>query len=133
MFLKKIKKPQNRIDTLIGAGSKIAGDVSFTGGLRVDGEICGNVRAEGEHPGILVVSEHARIEGDLQVGHLVVNGVVNGSICSSEMVELQAQARVTGDVQYNTIEIHLGAVIEGRLLHQGSLGKSAELKLAASN
>ena len=47
MFLKKDKssKPQSRIDSLIGAGTKIEGDVTFVGGLRVDGEIKGNVRS----------------------------------------------------------------------------------------
>lgn len=118
MFTKRANKSQTRIDTLIGAGTRIEGDITFTGGLRVDGEIKGNVSATGDQQGTLVISEQARIDGDINVAHLVINGAVNGAVCSSEMVELQALARVTGDVQYSTIEIHLGAVIQGRLVHQ---------------
>ena len=135
MFLKKASKPQGRIDSLIGAGTKIEGSISFTGGLRVDGEVKGDVRATGEQPSTLVVSEHACIEGEIGVSHLVINGAVIGPVFSSEFLELQSHARVTGDVQYNTIEIHLGAVVQGRLVHQGSIatGKPKELKLASSN
>lgn len=134
MFLKKSNKPPGRIDSLIGAGTKVAGDVTFEGGLRVDGEIKGNVTSNSnEQHGMLVVSEHARIEGEVSVSHLVINGTVIGPLFSSELLELQAHARVTGDVQYNTIEIHLGAVVQGRLVHQGATGKTIELKLASSN
>jgi cytoskeletal protein CcmA (bactofilin family) len=135
MFPKKPNKPQGRIDSLIGAGTKIDGSVTFSGGLRVDGEVKGNVHASGEQPSTLVVSENACIEGEISVSHLVINGAVIGPVFSSEFLELQSHARVTGDVQYNTIEMHLGAVVQGRLVHQGALstGKAKELKLASSN
>lgn len=135
MFLNKDKsnKPQNRIDSLIGAGTKIEGDVTFVGGLRVDGEIKGNVRSTGDGGGTLVLSEHARIEGEIHVSHLVINGTIIGPVYSSEFLELQPRARVTGDVQYNSLEMHLGAIVQGRLVHQGGTGKAVELKLASSN
>ncbi len=135
MFLKKDKtsKPQSRIDSLIGAGTKIEGDVTFVGGLRVDGEVKGNVRSTGDSGGMLVISEHARIEGEIHVSHMVINGTIIGPVCSSEFLELQPRARVTGDVQYNSLEMHLGAIVQGRLVHQGGTGKAVELKLASSN
>lgn len=135
MFLKKDKssKPQSRIDSLIGAGTTIEGDVTFVGGLRVDGEVKGNVRSTGEGGGTLVLSEHARIEGEIHVSHLVINGTIIGPVYSSEFLELQPRARVTGDIQYNSLEMHMGAIIQGRLVHQGGTGKAVELKLASSN
>lgn len=134
MIFQKSGKPQTRIDSLIGAGTTITGDITYSGGLRVDGEIKGNVRSTGEQPGTLVISEHARIEGEISVSHLVINGTVIGPVHSSEFLELQARARVTGDMEYNTIEMHLGAVVQGRLVHQGTPAKAAvELKLASSN
>lgn len=130
----KTSKPNGRIDSLIGAGTTIEGNVTFTGGLRIDGEVRGNVSSSGEQPGTLVVSEHARIEGEVSVSHLVVNGAVNGPIRSNEFLELQPRARVTGDVEYNAIEMHLGAIVQGRLVHQGvGSTKAVELKLAASH
>lgn len=132
MFTRK-NKPQGRIDSLIGAGTRVEGDVSFTGGLRIDGEVKGNVRSIGDQPSTLVVSEHARIEGEVSVSHLVINGTVVGTVHCSEFVELQPGARVTGDVEYSTIEMRLGAVIQGRLVHQGGSAKNIELKLASSH
>lgn len=129
----KTSKPANRIDSLIGAGTVIEGNVTFTGGLRVDGEIRGNVSAATDQPGVLVLSENARIVGEVDVSHLVINGTVIGPVRSAESLELQPQARVTGDVEYCTIEMHLGAIVQGRLVHQGSSAKTVELKLAASH
>lgn len=133
MFSKTSNKPQNRIDSLVGNGTRVEGNVTFTGGLRVDGEIRGNVTASGDQPSTLVISEHARIEGEITVSHLVVNGTVIGPIRSSGFLELQTRARVTGDVEYNTIEMQLGAVVQGRLIHQAAPAKSVELKLATNS
>jgi cytoskeletal protein CcmA (bactofilin family) len=133
MFGKKSSKSQGRIDSLIGAGTSLVGDVTFSGGLRVDGEIRGNVRAADGQPATLVLSEHARIEGEISVSHVVINGTVIGPVHSSDFLELQSRAKVTGDVEYATIEMHLGAIVQGRLVHQGAPAKAVELKLAASN
>jgi cytoskeletal protein CcmA (bactofilin family) len=134
MFGKKTtNKAQGRIDSLIGVGTTLVGDVTFSGGLRVDGEVKGNVHGAEGQPATLVVSENARIEGEISVSHLVVNGTIIGPVHSSDFLELQPRARVTGDVEYSTIEIHLGAIVQGRLVHQGAPAKAVELKLAASN
>jgi len=133
MFGKKNEnKPQGRIDSLIGAGTRVEGSIRFTGGLRIDGEVMGSVEAaEGASSSTLVLSEHARVEGAVSVAHLVTNGTVVGPVSISESLEMQSKSRIVGDVNYAMIEMHQGAVIEGRLVHQG--GKSVELKLAASN
>lgn len=125
-------KPQARIDSLIGAGTVVEGSIRFTGGLRIDGEVKGAVEAsDGASASVLVLSEHARVEGVVKVAHLVSNGVVVGPVSVSDSLELQSKARIVGDVEYALIEMHQGAVIEGRLLHLD--GKTVELKLAASN
>lgn len=129
----KQNKPQNRIDSLIGSTTRIEGNVFFSGGLRVDGMVRGNVAALPDQPGTLVISEHARIDGELQAAHIVVNGTVNGPLNASESLELQASSRVKGDVHYKSIEMLQGAVVEGRLVHHGSAeSKGVELKLAAT-
>ena len=126
MFASKGSKPQNRIDCLIGAGTTIQGDITFTGGLRVDGHIRGSVLAADGQPGTLVLSEHARIEGEIRVSHVVINGAVVGPVHAVEYVELQSKANVTGDVYYKTVEIQLGAVVQGRLVYQND-GKSEKV------
>jgi cytoskeletal protein CcmA (bactofilin family) len=118
MFGGKAAKPQNRIDSLIGEGTSIDGDITFSGGLRIDGRVRGNVRALDDQASTLVLSEKARVEGEIRISHAVVNGTVVGPLYASEYVELQAKCNVTGDVYYKTLEIHLGAVVQGRLVHQ---------------
>lgn len=128
MFGKKDEnKPHSRIDSLIGAGTRVEGCIRFAGGLRVDGEVVGGVEAvEGASASTLVLSEHARVEGPVRVAHLVSNGTVVGAVTVSESLEMQSKARIIGDVEYAMVEMHQGAVIEGRLLHRN--GKTVELK-----
>ena len=129
---KKGSAPQSSIDSLIGAGTRIEGNVNFSGGLRVDGEVRGNISCSNGAQGTLVISEKASVEGAVTVGHVVVNGTVIGPVCASESLELLSSARVTGDVEYHRIEMQQGAVIQGRMVHQVS-AKNVELKLASSN
>jgi len=124
----KRASPQKRIDCLIGAGTGVRGDVMFTGGLRVDGQISGNVATINGEPGTLVLGEHARVEGKINVSHVVVNGTVNGPVIASGYLELQAKARVVGDVLYRRLEMHEGAVIKGRL-NQGEPGSASVVEL----
>ena len=118
MFGGKASKPQTRIDSLIGDGTTVEGNVIFSGGLRVDGRVKGNVLTADDQPSTLVLSERARVEGEIRVSHAVINGTVIGPVFGAEYVELQAKSNVTGDVHYRTLEIQLGAVVQGRLVHQ---------------
>ena len=129
-MFRRESKPQNRIDSLIGATTRIEGNVFFSGGLRVDGAIRGNVAALPDQPGTLVISEQARVDGEVQAAHIVVNGTINGPVDARETLELQAGSRVKGDIHYKSIEIQQGAVIEGRLVHNAAEAKAVELKIA---
>ena len=131
----KTSKPQNRIDSLIGATTRIEGNVIFSGGLRVDGHVKGSIITEEGKAGTLVISEQARVEGEIRVPHVVINGAVCGPVNSAEYVELQTKANVTGDVYYNTLEMQLGAVVQGRLVHQDAAKpeKVVQLKPASGD
>lgn len=135
MFGRKGSKPESRIDCLIGAGTTIEGDITFTGGLRVDGRVRGNVAASDGKPGTLVLSEQAQIEGEVRVSHVVINGTLVGPIHAAEYIELQPKANVTGDVYYKTLEIQLGAVLQGRLVFQSDSksDKVVQFKPAAAD
>ena len=117
MFFKKSIRAQNKIDTLIGAETRIDGDISFTGGLRIDGSIVGNVTEASESQATLVLSEHGRIEGEINVSQVMLNGSVIGPVRATQFVELQSKAVITGDVYYKTLEMHTGAVVDGKLIH----------------
>jgi len=126
------KKKQPPIRTLVGEGTVIHGEVRFSEGLRIDGEVQGDVVAIGEGPSILVISENARVTGKVHGGHLIINGSVNGPVYSTELLELQPKAAIVGDVRYEVLEMHQGATIDGELKPLKADERPA-LKLAASN
>ena len=125
---KKPATPQKRIDSLIGAGMVVSGDVTFAGGLRIDGQVRGNVVAANGEPGALVISERAKVDGEIRVSHVVINGAVNGPVHANDYLELQPNARVVGDVTYKTLEMHVGAVLRGRL-NQAEPGTASVVEL----
>ena len=115
-----------KIDTLIGQNTEIIGDVRFSGGLHVDGAIKGNVIAGNDADAMLMVSEHGRIEGEVRVPNVVLNGSVTGDVHVSERIELANQAKVTGNVYYNLIEMAMGAEVNGNLVHQVATAKAPQ-------
>jgi len=124
MFKRKQSKTA-KIQTLIGAGTRIDGDVEFSGGLHLDGHINGNVRAQEARGAVLSVSEHGCIEGSVIVPNIVLNGLVKGDIDAADRVELGPKARVLGNVYYSTIETAIGAQISGKLLHRAVIANDA--------
>lgn len=126
------KKKPPPIRSLVGEGTVITGNLSFAEGLRVDGQVLGDVVAQGDGRSILVISDNARVQGRVFASHVIINGEVRGPIHCTEMLELQPKARVTGDVRYEMLEMHPGSLVEGELKPLKSAEKPA-LKLAASN
>jgi cytoskeletal protein CcmA (bactofilin family) len=130
---------QQEIGSLIGATTTVTGDVDFSGGLRIDGVVKGAVRCvDGEKSGMLVISEHGSIIGEVKAAHLVVAGRVEGPVHAAELVELQPKARIKGDVHYRALEMHHGAIVEGMMVHIPSsqvvsAGIRPDLKAAAGN
>ena len=114
---KKSKGASTKVDTIIGQQTRIEGDVHFSGGLHIDGQVKGGVIAEADSTSVLTVSEHGSIEGDVRVPTVILNGKVTGDVRSAERIELAAKARVDGDVYYNLIEMAMGAAVNGSLVH----------------
>jgi cytoskeletal protein CcmA (bactofilin family) len=126
------KKKPPTIRTLIGEGTVIVGELRFTDGLRIDGEVQGDVIATGDRPSILVISEKAKVVGQLRAGHVIINGSVSGPVHSSELLELQPKASIVGDVSYQSLEMHQGATINGEMRPLQGEERPA-LKLATSS
>jgi cytoskeletal protein CcmA (bactofilin family) len=122
MFKRKASK-DIQIDTLIGAKTRIHGDVEFAGGLHLDGHINGDVKGELQGHAILSISESGCIEGSVFAASVLVNGTVNGDIDATDRVELGAKARVLGSVHYSVIETAVGAQIYGKLNHRAPGGQ----------
>ena len=133
MFFNRKKQPAIR--SLIGEGTQVHGELRFDAGLRIDGEVLGDVVAT-EPSSLLVISEHARVQGKVMAGHVIINGQVQGPVVATSLLELQPKARIVGDVRYEALEMHQGATIDGVMKHTSGGEGDAErplLKLAAAN
>ena len=126
------KKKHPPIRSLVGDGMVVNGHLGFAEGLRIDGQVNGDVVASGAGRSIVVISENAQVHGKVKADHVIINGAVQGPIWCAELLELQPKARVVGDIRYEVLEMHPGALVEGELKPLKSVEKPA-LKLAASN
>jgi len=116
----KNKKSGGKIDTLIGQNTEIRGDVVFTGGLHVDGVIKGNVTAVHEGGSMLSLSDRGRIEGEVRVPNLTLNGTVIGDVHAGNHIELAPKARINGNLYYKVLEMAGGAEVNGNLVRRGA-------------
>ncbi len=106
-----------RVDTLIGRGTTIDGDLQFSGNLNVEGTIKGNLTADNDDS-TLILSEQGRIQGEVRVSSMLLNGSIEGDVFANGKVELFEKARVCGDVYYNLLEMAVGAEVNGKLVRQ---------------
>jgi cytoskeletal protein CcmA (bactofilin family) len=106
------------VDTLVGANTRISGDLHFSGGCHIDGTVTGSVTADPDSKSALSISEGGNIDGGVTVPYVVLNGIVRGDVFANQRVELGPTARVIGNVYYNLIEMAIGAEINGKLVHQ---------------
>ena len=122
MFSKR-KNPSaikmTQLSSLIAEGVEITGDVVFTGGMRIDGRVNGNVigrSLDGKAPALLVLSDKGRIEGSVRCGDAVINGTVIGDLEVEHLLELQSEARVSGTIRYRQLQLDVGAAVQGQLV-----------------
>ncbi len=114
-------KPMSKVDTLVGRNTQILGDVRFSGGLHVDGVVKGKIIAIDDDPSAtLSVSEGGRVEGDVRVPHLILNGIIEGDVHATQRIVLSPKARVNGNVFYTVLEMSGGATVNGQLVHESA-------------
>lgn len=127
------EKPCNTIDTLIGVTTEMKGDISFSGGLRIDGKVKGNITARSDDNSTLVLSENAMVTGDVSVPHMIVNGKIKGNVRSAERLELQPKAEINGDITYKVLEIAAGAQLNGNMARVNEKAGVVSLKSVDSS
>jgi cytoskeletal protein CcmA (bactofilin family) len=126
------RKKQPPIRSLIGEGIVLKGTVEFSDGMRIDGEVVGDLMSRRETPSMLVVGAKGRVIGRIEADHVIVVGEVIGPVMCTGLLELQPSARIQGDISYQLLEMHPGAVVDGELKPLKS-GEKPALMLAASN
>lgn len=109
-----------QLSSLIDEGVEIEGDLVFSNGLRIDGQVRGHLHGrtgDDGKPALLVLSQTGRIDGSVRCGHALINGCVTGDIEVEQFVELQAGARITGTLRYRQLKMDVGAQVQGQLIH----------------
>jgi cytoskeletal protein CcmA (bactofilin family) len=112
----KGKRKQSGI-TLIANNCEIVGDVHFSDQLQVNGMVKGNIISEEGTNAMVSVSEKGRVNGEIRVPTVVINGTVHGDIYCRKHIELAAKSRVNGNVYYCDIEMVMGSRVDGKLIH----------------
>lgn len=128
MFRKKgtMTIDASRLAGLLAHDTCVRGDVTFAGGLRIDGRVEGNVRSKPDDQGLLVLSEKGVIAGTVKVHDAVINGRVEGDMEVDHFLELQSGARVTGNITYRSLKLDCGATVDGKLERKGEETAAAE-------
>jgi cytoskeletal protein CcmA (bactofilin family) len=126
------KKKQPPLKSLVAKGARVAGDIFFSDGIRIECEIAGNITAIDHQASILVIAESASIVGNITADHIIINGSIKGAVTARLMLELQPNARIEGDVAYGALEMHQGALIAGRLTPILSSDQKAPLTTEAN-
>ena len=125
---KKSGQKPAAINTMIGVNTEAIGNISFQGGMRIDGKVRGNVTAA-DDKAILVLSSSATVEGTVDAPTVIVSGSINGNLIARKRVELHADAHIEGDVHYSSLAMDPGAVVNGNLYHeQDYLNKAGTVK-----
>lgn len=116
--------------TLISRGTRLVGDLHFSGDLQLEGHVVGNIIAEESKDSKLVIADTGIVEGEIRAPVIVVNGRVDGNIHASKHLELAKKGMVTGNIHYNAIEIVNGARINGNLINSMQDAASPAAQLA---
>lgn len=129
MIGKKKKRKVTQVDSLVGQHTSLTGDLSFTGGLHIDGKVTGNVTSDDMDNSVLTLSDRGSVEGDVRVPYVILNGTVVGDVYAHQHIELASNARVEGNVYYNLLEMAMGAEVNGQLVHQVSGSSPSTLSI----
>jgi cytoskeletal protein CcmA (bactofilin family) len=110
IYTKIMSRNEERLDTIIGKMVRIKGDITTDSGLRLDGQIEGNV----DVGSILITGKGSLIKGDIRCKEAIIGGRIEGNISASNAVEMQTGASIFGDVHCKSLIIQKDCFFEGK-------------------
>ena len=112
------KEKHSKATTLIADNVDILGNIAFSGDLRVEGNVEGNIGSKpNANKATLTVSDQGNVLGEIRAPRVIINGIVHGDVYATEHLELAKKAKVTGNVYYAKMEMVMGATVNGKLVH----------------
>ena len=100
------------INTIIGKGSSITGNLHINGFVRLDGDVDGNLETDGN----IIIGDSARIKGDVKAKAVIVGGIVVGNIIAQESVKLLSNSAVMGDIISRKVQVEDKATFHGHCI-----------------
>ncbi len=113
-------KGSRNLETIVGNGTRVAGQVTVKGTIRIDGFVEGDVQADW-----VVVGESGKILGNTRARGMVVGGSVEGNIEAAETVELMGKSSTAGEIRSPKLTVSEGAVFDGRCRMKGEADPAA--------
>lgn len=125
-----VKNNKRGSSTLIEVGTLIKGEIIFDNELFIMGEVEGDLNSDSDLAK-LIVSKTGKVQGEIRVPNVVINGTIVGNVRASENLEISGTAKIFGDLHYSTIEIKGGSLITGRLVAEPTMLDSEEKEIAS--
>jgi cytoskeletal protein CcmA (bactofilin family) len=113
--------PLESVISIIGPGMKVIGNCETDGTIRIEGAVEGSIRAGKA----VVVGKDGRVQGDITTQDAVISGSVVGTVNAESRLELQATARIEGEIRARRMQLEEGAILNGTV-QMGEIGKTAQ-------
>jgi len=104
------KSPIDKVNTVIGAGTKLEGKINTKNSIRIDGELYGEINVEGH----VVIGKTGFVQGDIYSTSLTIEGTSEGNVYITESIHLASTCHLTGDINAGSIEMEQGAIFNGK-------------------
>jgi cytoskeletal protein CcmA (bactofilin family) len=113
-FFRKKTRTQTVVTALIGDSTHIDSNfLSFTGGIHIHGHVGLDVVGSEDSGTAISILENGEVDGDVRAVDVFIAGVVHGNVYATGNLQLMHTARVRGDVEYASLDIADGAIIQG--------------------
>ena len=106
----------NKINTLIGSDIVIKGDIIYNGTVHVEASVEGSLISSKNKESKLYINKSSVIRGSVDASNVAINGTVYGNVYVYDLLQLGSDAFIKGNIYYKSIEMEVGAKIDGRLV-----------------
>lgn len=96
--------------TIVGTGARLEGNVVSAGNLRIDGQVKGQINADGD----VVLSPQSQVEADIRSQNVSVAGRFKGNILVKGKAHLARGGRIDGNITSKTLVVEEGGIFHGQ-------------------
>lgn len=114
------------INTIIGKGSAVSGDLRINGVIRIDGDVDGNIETSSN----IIIGENARIKGNITASSATIGGIVLGDVVAPKGIHLLSTCAIIGDLTTKSLQIEDDVILNGHCI---SLSDDQQYETSSQN